>query len=140
MSTTGYGDFVPASKLGKVVAAFSVTYGLVMLSFPIALLGSQFTEEWKAFKFEQLEEAERKGLETGGLKRRLEHTPAQIAHILRGHIGRIDAILAEAQVHRVYVMTLLTQLSSIGASGGNEAMEGGSDGPLVQEQGGYRLA
>lgn len=98
MSTTGYGELVPASRLGKVVAALAVTYGLVMLSFPIALLGSHFTEEWKAFKFEQLEQAERKGLETGGVRRRLEHTPEQIARTLRAHIRHIDTVLAEAKV------------------------------------------
>ena len=101
MSTTGYGDLVPSSKLGKVVAAVCAIYGLVMLSFPIALLGTRFTEEWKTFKFEQLEEADRKGLETGGVKRRLEHTPKEIAEKLRVHIAHIDKVLVEAQVlHR----------------------------------------
>ena len=98
MSTTGYGDLIPSSKLGKVVAALCFVYGLIMLSFPIALLGSHFTEEWKTFKFEQLEEADRKGLGRGGVKTRVAHTPQEIAQILRTHLVKIDETMKEAAV------------------------------------------
>lgn len=141
MSTTGYGDLVPSSKLGKVVAAVCAIYGLVMLSFPIALLGTRFTEEWKTFKFEQLEEADRKGLETGGVKRRLEHTPKEIAEKLRAHIAHIDKVLVEAQVlHRSMVHRGVSDATSADTGGGDEALEGRLDRPLVQEQGGLGLA
>ena len=110
-----------------------------MLSFPIALLGSHFTEEWKTFKFEQLEEADRKGLETGGVKHRVAHTPAEIATMLRRHILQIDKVLLDAKVRESRFLSV-TQLCSADASGGDEEMERGPHRSVVQEQGRRRLA
>lgn len=112
MSTTGYGDQVPQSRLGKFVASLCVTYGLVMLSLPIALLGTRFTEEWKVFKFTQLEEADLKGLQKSGLKKHEPQTDAEIAQKLRSHIDDIDKTLHMAGV-RFISHTSLTHTHSL---------------------------
>ena len=51
--TIGYGDVVPFSPLGKLVASFCMVFGLLLLSLPISVIGTQFTQEWITHKATQ---------------------------------------------------------------------------------------
>lgn len=46
-TTTGFGDVMPASTLGKVIASLMVMAGVVVLALPIAIIGSNFTAEFE---------------------------------------------------------------------------------------------
>ena len=44
LTTVGYGDVVPVTPLGKVVAGFTALLGLVMLALPIGIIATSFAE------------------------------------------------------------------------------------------------
>lgn len=44
LTTTGYGNEVPISVYGKMVASFAVISGIIVLSFPTIVLGGNFQE------------------------------------------------------------------------------------------------
>jgi hypothetical protein len=45
LTTVGYGDIVPSTPLGRLFGAATVFSGIVVLSLPITILGSNFSEE-----------------------------------------------------------------------------------------------
>ncbi|KAJ9453554.1 Potassium voltage-gated channel protein Shaker [Diplonema papillatum] len=55
LTTVGYGDAVPQSSAGKVVAAFTMVSGVVILSLPASIIGSKFLELYKARETNTLE-------------------------------------------------------------------------------------
>lgn len=44
LTTVGYGDVVPATALGKVIAGVTALFGLIMLALPVGLLATAFAE------------------------------------------------------------------------------------------------
>eukprot|EP00811_Abedinium_folium_P004507 NODE_1414_length_2485_cov_9.554707.p1 GENE.NODE_1414_length_2485_cov_9.554707~~NODE_1414_length_2485_cov_9.554707.p1 ORF type:complete len:711 (-),score=166.38 NODE_1414_length_2485_cov_9.554707:351-2432(-) len=46
ITTVGYGDVVPVTRLGKVVGTVTILYGAVLLGLPIGIIGSQFNSEF----------------------------------------------------------------------------------------------
>lgn len=46
-TTTGYGDMYPASTVGKLIGSVLVMAGVVVLALPIAIIGSNFTNEFQ---------------------------------------------------------------------------------------------
>ena len=48
-ATVGYGDMVPSSTLGKFIASILVMAGVVIIALPIAIIGSNFTTEYKRY-------------------------------------------------------------------------------------------
>ena len=47
MTTVGYGDTYPVTWLGKIVAGFTMLSGILVLAFPISILGSNFSDIWR---------------------------------------------------------------------------------------------
>jgi voltage-gated potassium channel len=45
LATVGYGDVVPVTPLGKVIASLSAVVGIVMLALPVGILASAFADE-----------------------------------------------------------------------------------------------
>jgi len=45
LGTIGYGDVVPITPLGKVIAAVTVFLGLVMVALPVGIIANAFAEE-----------------------------------------------------------------------------------------------
>eukprot|EP00450_Noctiluca_scintillans_P016123 CAMPEP_0194521122 /NCGR_PEP_ID=MMETSP0253-20130528/55347_1 /TAXON_ID=2966 /ORGANISM="Noctiluca scintillans" /LENGTH=69 /DNA_ID=CAMNT_0039365449 /DNA_START=58 /DNA_END=264 /DNA_ORIENTATION=- len=42
MTTVGYGDMVPVSIVGRLVAAIAMVAGIFVIAMPVSVLGSQF--------------------------------------------------------------------------------------------------
>lgn len=50
LTTTGYGEMVPLSPLGKFLAGCSMLVAVAILALPISVLGANFTNLWTQFK------------------------------------------------------------------------------------------
>jgi len=48
--TVGYGDHYPTTGLGKVVAAGTMLFSLVMLALPVGVVGGNFSQVWSDFE------------------------------------------------------------------------------------------
>lgn len=46
LTTTGYGDAVPVTGPGKLVAALTMTCGILVIALPTSIIGSNFNNEW----------------------------------------------------------------------------------------------
>jgi len=46
LTTTGYGDAVPVTGPGKLVAALTMTCGILVIALPTSIIGSNFNTEW----------------------------------------------------------------------------------------------
>jgi voltage-gated potassium channel len=45
LGTIGYGDVVPVTPLGKLVAAITILWGLVMIALPVGIIATAFSEQ-----------------------------------------------------------------------------------------------
>jgi voltage-gated potassium channel len=45
LGTIGYGDVVPVTALGRVIAAFTIFLGLIMVALPIGIVSTAFADE-----------------------------------------------------------------------------------------------
>ena len=50
LMTVGYGDVVPVTAAGKVVAVLTMIQAVLLLSLPISVIGTEFTQQWLEFK------------------------------------------------------------------------------------------
>jgi hypothetical protein len=50
LMTVGYGDQVPSTAMGKVVAGFAMVCAVVLMALPISVIGTQFTQHWVTYK------------------------------------------------------------------------------------------
>ncbi|CAE8630927.1 unnamed protein product [Polarella glacialis] len=46
VSSVGYGDVVPHTDLGKVLASIQIVGGVCFMAFPLSIVGSSFTKVW----------------------------------------------------------------------------------------------
>ena len=49
MTTVGYGDVVPVTILGRMIASVTMVCGLLFLSLPMSVIGNSFTEVMREF-------------------------------------------------------------------------------------------
>eukprot|EP01065_Artemidia_motanka_P050366 TRINITY_DN8594_c0_g2_i1.p1 TRINITY_DN8594_c0_g2~~TRINITY_DN8594_c0_g2_i1.p1 ORF type:complete len:925 (+),score=367.52 TRINITY_DN8594_c0_g2_i1:204-2978(+) len=56
LTTTGYGDAVPATALGKVVGALTMMCGVILLAFPTTILTQQFTRVFEAYEMSRAQQ------------------------------------------------------------------------------------
>jgi voltage-gated potassium channel len=45
LGTIGYGDVVPVTALGKIVASFTIFAGLIMIALPVGIIATAFSEQ-----------------------------------------------------------------------------------------------
>ena len=55
--TVGYGDQVPITGLGKLMAGLAMVVAVVVMALPISVIGTQFTQHWVNFKKQSKREA-----------------------------------------------------------------------------------
>ena len=46
-STVGYGDMSPASHSGKAITSFAIISGLIFMSMPLTIVGTNFSKVWE---------------------------------------------------------------------------------------------
>lgn len=54
--TVGYGDHYPVTGMGKVVAAGTMVFSLVMLALPVGVVGGNFSQVWAEFELDKQKE------------------------------------------------------------------------------------
>ena len=50
LMTVGYGDVVPVTPGGKIVACVTMVLAVLLLSLPISVIGTEFTQQWLEYK------------------------------------------------------------------------------------------
>merc|ERR1719191_1834278 len=53
-TTVGYGDHYPVTRMGKVVGTFVAVVGVLLLSMPIGVIGTVFSEEFQKTQSENM--------------------------------------------------------------------------------------
>eukprot|EP00732_Lithocolla_globosa_P002995 Lithocolla_globosa_v1_NODE_2201_length_2113_cov_10.709427.p1 type:complete len:567 gc:universal NODE_2201_length_2113_cov_10.709427:412-2112(+) len=69
MTTVAYGDEVPVTLLGQMVGAVTMVVGLLVLAFPITIIGQHLSVVYDEHQRDQKEAKKRKDLEKGGIPR-----------------------------------------------------------------------
>lgn len=55
--TVGYGDAVPGTTSGKIVAAVSMVVAVLLMTLPVSVIGTTFTQQWVMFRAKERREA-----------------------------------------------------------------------------------
>lgn len=50
LMTVGYGDAVPETPLGRLIATMTMLASIIILALPISVIGTNFTSQWIVFK------------------------------------------------------------------------------------------
>ncbi|KAJ2852433.1 hypothetical protein IWW36_000320 [Coemansia brasiliensis] len=50
ITTVGYGDYVPVSPWGQVIACITMFMGVFTIVFPTSIISNNFASEWEAFR------------------------------------------------------------------------------------------
>eukprot|EP00397_Hematodinium_sp_SG-2012_P033255 GEMP01035507.1.p1 GENE.GEMP01035507.1~~GEMP01035507.1.p1 ORF type:complete len:522 (+),score=72.46 GEMP01035507.1:153-1718(+) len=66
MTTVGYGDIVPRTPQGKVVAAFAMVLGILLIALSVAIVGMKFQEVYEETQMESRKMREKNELLRGG--------------------------------------------------------------------------
>lgn len=83
LSTVGYGDIVPTTTWGRVVATFVIVFGVTGISFITAAVTSAFiAAEQESREKEEREHAQREKEELYERLERIEQTLAEIKKLL----------------------------------------------------------
>merc|ERR550514_2155041 len=53
VTTVGYGDVVPTTKLGKVIGSVTILSGMVVLAMPVGVIGANFSTEYERVQQEK---------------------------------------------------------------------------------------
>merc|ERR1719335_136195 len=59
MSTVGYGDVYPRTTFGRLIGGVSMLCGILLISLPVAIVGSKFQEVYEEFEAKVEEEKDR---------------------------------------------------------------------------------
>ncbi len=60
LMTVGYGDHVPATGWGKLVACLTMVTSVLLLALPISVIGTEFTRQWLNYKVDSEFERDKK--------------------------------------------------------------------------------
>jgi uncharacterized membrane protein YgcG len=127
ITTVGYGDMVPTSVAGRLIATVAMYLGIIVLALPITIIGSNFTEEYQLQR-----EAEQIAAEERQRRRELKKNKGKGSSMsLFGSIDDNDTEASHTRSTLVQIKELPSQKSlASDASGGTGSRNdrGGSGG------------
>ena len=85
--TVGYGDVVPINPEGKFVASCAMVVSLLLLALPIAVIGTEFTQQWMEYKREEADATSR------GTRRKLAPKFLELKEMAKDHLTTLDETL-----------------------------------------------
>jgi hypothetical protein len=101
LMTVGYGDVFPVTPGGKVVAGITMVIAVLLLSLPISVIGTEFTQQWLEYKAaSHLTDRRRKAPRFMALRRRLAAHNTLLDELLlktRDVLFEIDDLMARLQ-------------------------------------------
>jgi hypothetical protein len=101
LMTVGYGDVFPVTPGGKVVAGITMVIAVLLLSLPISVIGTEFTQQWLEYKAaSHMTDRRRKAPRFMALRRRLAAHNTLLDELLlktRDVLFEIDDLMARLQ-------------------------------------------
>jgi hypothetical protein len=84
LMTVGYGDEMPITGEGKLVACCAMLASVLLLALPISVIGTEFTQQWMDYK---------KQVGGDSSKRKLAPKFIELREQLKGHLTMLDETL-----------------------------------------------
>mmetsp|Transcript_11157 Transcript_11157/g.24964 ORF Transcript_11157/g.24964 Transcript_11157/m.24964 type:complete len:810 (+) Transcript_11157:117-2546(+) len=82
-ATVGYGDHVPVTSLGYVIAVLTMIFSLVILALPVGVIGGTFSQVWDELEREKRREAKRKHSESASITSAIQKIdPSTMSNLL----------------------------------------------------------
>jgi hypothetical protein len=109
LMTVGYGDVVPVSAEGKLVAGLTMVASFIILALPISVVGANFTQQWIVYK------------ETTLLHRRAGTLGVEFSELqteLGIHTGVLDEIVEAAATRSAAMEVRARRLRRVAAAAG----------------------
>ncbi|CAG8436319.1 9070_t:CDS:2 [Funneliformis caledonium] len=119
ITTTGYGDMVPTTFIGKLIAFPAMMCGILLIALPSIIVGRNFTLVWEAMRQYRRSNAnsrvnnnqngteEDEGFTLGpDLRASFESTHSFVSHVPRGYSSMNEELIANQD-------TLLEQMSTL---------------------------
>jgi len=57
ITTVGYGEVYPTTDAGKLIAAVTMVFSMVVLALPVGVIGGNFTKAWHRYEVERIRQA-----------------------------------------------------------------------------------
>ena len=124
ITTVGYGDAFPRSGVGKMVAVLTMLSGLIIIAFPITIIGTNFADVWtesRAKKLAQQEKEALRAIQRGMTSVDLTILTAkekELADLSRDIQRKQDAITADL-VRRHELQALIQRIKAAGKDDGS---------------------
>eukprot|EP01114_Cavostelium_apophysatum_P022694 TRINITY_DN8298_c0_g1_i1.p1 TRINITY_DN8298_c0_g1~~TRINITY_DN8298_c0_g1_i1.p1 ORF type:complete len:484 (+),score=133.98 TRINITY_DN8298_c0_g1_i1:27-1454(+) len=106
LTGTGYGDAYPLSVQGRIVAGIAMVCGLLSISFPISLIGAEFSRVWQKYAIKEAMDEKEK--EKDEKKKKLDVKDTLI--ILRNSCHRMDRDIVDIKRKQDRVLFLIRML------------------------------
>jgi len=112
ITTVGYGDVVPRTTPGRIVAAFALFFGIILLAFPIAVFGTNFHTIYNDWKKEQLHGRHMDKIKGKERQSKLYAAMALMEDV-RGIKGKIEELLEQVEEHHMQIADRLALLEQL---------------------------
>ena len=83
ITTTGYGDIIPETIIGKLAGVLVMLMGLVMLALPITIISENFALEYQRKELLRLEELEAQELQLMRTKKKRDRQKMKMMAVVR---------------------------------------------------------
>jgi len=105
LMTVGYGDQVPVTDLGRFVGCLAMLASVILMALPISVIGSEFTQQWLAYK--------KCTTENAGRARGAAPRFAEVSSGLKAHLQVLDEILRKMRDAQVSIEERLLRVKQI---------------------------
>ena len=85
LMTVGYGDQVPITAAGRLVACLAMLTSVLLMALPISVIGSEFTQQWMDYK--------KQVAEISGRGRKAAPRFLEVCNHLKTHLQIVDEVM-----------------------------------------------